>query len=671
MLLAMYWWRAQGASILWPEVYAVGAAVCIGLPPVLVARAIYRAWYITLAAAAAAGFIVLSQVCELLSVVALPGWLQGFPLVDQQFALRPILLNTSLHVGMALLAFTFYLCLLEGDRYRRSLAAQTAALRDAVAEQTRSRHALREERDRVQQYLDAVGEVIGCIDLEGRFTLLNKSGYDLLGHPYGSMEGSAFCMIAPKGDQHALRERFSDVVAGRRQPSGRFEQAVVTASGEERLVLWHNRLLHDSAGAMSGMILSGVDITDHRREEEERRALERRAQQAQRMESLGVLAGGIAHEFNNLLMSLLGNTELALLDVPADSPAAERLAAVETAAQRAARLTREMLDYSGRGPLVVEPVELSALTRDMGQLIKAAVGDRIKVCLEMAEGLPVVEGDSGQLKQVILNLVTNAGEAMAKQGGTLTIRTAAVDMTAKYLATVAPQDALPAGRYVSLEVHDEGVGMDAETRRRAFDPFFTTQFPGRGLGLAAVLGTIRSHRGAIELESTPGEGTSVRVLLPALLSEAAVAKQDGRPAPAWLEKRAVLLVDDDRAVLEVGREYLEILGIAVFTAASGEEALEVLARSLDHVGCVILDHQMPGLESTETRERIEALRPGLPVLLSSGYSHDDLASRMDFTGFAGFLQKPYRSGELAAALREFLEPTGAKAEPIPPVMREA
>ncbi len=651
-LLAYFWLDAQGGPhVALTGSLALGAALCIGIPPLLVAHAIYRVWYISLTAATAMAFIVLSQAFDVLYQLDPPPWLQRFALLDPNFALRAEALNFMLHMGLALLVLTFYLCLFQADRYRRNLAEKTRALSHSVAELTQSRRAVREERDQAQQYLDVAGELIARLDLDGQITLLNRSGYALLGYPEGSLEGRPFTeTLLPERDRERVWDRFRAVIAGGRAPTGRFEQSLVTASGEERLVLWHNQVLLDDEGAISGMLVSGMDITEHRRQEKERRTLEERAQQAQRMESLGVLAGGIAHEFNNLFMSLQGNVELAMLEVPADSPAAERLAMVEATAQRAARLTREMLDYSGRGPLAVQPIDLSALIRGMKHLIKAATGDRIDLRLDLAEGLPKVEGDGKQLKQVIMNLVTNAAEAMSKQGNTLTLHTSAVDMTARELAVYAPRDALPAGRYVAITVRDEGIGMDGETRERAFEPFFSTHSTGRGLGLAAVQGTVRSHQGVIDLESTPGKGTCVRILLPALLSDVARTA----PAPAWHGERAVLLVDDDTAVLEVASEYLEMLGIPVLTATSGDDALQVLAQSLDHVGCVVLDHQMPGLESTETRKQIDALMPGLPVLLSSGYGRDDLASRTDLSGFAGFLQKPYRSAGLVTALQELM-----------------
>jgi signal transduction histidine kinase/CheY-like chemotaxis protein len=375
----------------------------------------------------------------------------------------------------------------------------------------------------------------------------------------------------------------------------------------------------------------------------ERHKFESQLREAQRLESLGLLAGGLAHDFNNLLVGVLGNAELVLADLPADSPLRANVEQIELAGRRAAGLTRQMMAYSGNSRLEVEPVEITPLVEEIVALVKAAISKQATLVLELdRETACTVRGDSAQLSQVVMNLVTNAAESLSAGVGTVTVATGS-EMTDD-------------GPFVFIEVADSGCGMNEETRARMFEPFYTTKFTGRGLGLAAVDGIVRSHGGRIDVRSSPGHGTTCRVLLPT--SAPAVAASQPALAPASGEGGTVLLVDDEPTVLDVGRRILERSGFVVFAAASGAEAVQLIASLEAPLDVAVIDMSMPGLTGLETVSAIRRELPQLPVILTSGYTTDALeALPMD----TRFIQKPYANHALVELLQELIH--GREATP--------
>ncbi|MEM9594965.1 MAG: PAS domain S-box protein, partial [Acidobacteriota bacterium] len=341
------------------------------------------------------------------------------------------------------------------------------------------------------------------------------------------------------------------------------------------------------------------DISERRRAEAERSKLDRRLQQAQKLESLGVLAGGIAHDFNNLLMVILGNASLALQDLGAESTARSDIEQIESAAMRAAELTKQMLAYSGRGHFLVEPTDLSQVVGAMEHLLNTTLGGDVDLRFELRAGLPKVEVDIAQLRQLVLNLVTNASEAL-ESGGRVTVMTGYRHYAQAELESAAFAEVLPEGYYVFLKVLDDGVGMEEDVRARVFDPFFTTKFTGRGLGLAAVLGIVRGHSGGIEVESRPGDGTGVTVLLPCSAPPAAAAAPPPETNDMPDADGTILVVDDDTNVLAMTSRMLGRLGFRVLAAEGGAEALETYARNLGEIDLVILDLSMPRMDGEET-----------------------------------------------------------------------
>jgi nitrogen-specific signal transduction histidine kinase/CheY-like chemotaxis protein len=391
----------------------------------------------------------------------------------------------------------------------------------------------------------------------------------------------------------------------------------------------------------------------------EQTALERNLLETQKLESLGVLAGGIAHDFNNLLTGVLGNAGLARLACPTNSPIRYHLDQIETTALRAAELCKQMLAYAGKGRFVVRQVDLNEVVRENAELLRTSVSRKAQLTFDLAPELPAVLADTAQMRQVVLNLVTNASEALGEQGGQVRVATGTARLVRDTLRTEKLAADLPEGEYTTLEVSDNGPGMPPEVRARVFEPFFTTKFAGRGLGLAAVLGIVRGHRGAIRVESEPGLGSTFRIFLPRSPAPAAgpAAGTEAPPAasrPAWRGEGTVLLVDDEEAPRSAAAWMLKSFGFQVVQACDGLEALEQFHRRAEAFRLVLLDVTMPRLGGQETLRELRRLRPDLPVVLMSGYSEADVREHFAGERPAGFLPKPFRMDDLMDLLRRVL-----------------
>jgi nitrogen-specific signal transduction histidine kinase len=393
------------------------------------------------------------------------------------------------------------------------------------------------------------------------------------------------------------------------------------------------------------------EMEERRQAAEEHRKLEAQVQHAQRLESLGVLAGGIAHDFNNLLASIMGYGSLAAMDLPEDSRPRRSIEQVLIAAKSAADLTQQMLAYSGRGSFVLEPVNLTGLIEGVVRLIESTISKKATLHLHLATGLPCIQADASQIRQVVMNLITNAAESLGDAPGTVEVTTGVAWADEEQWTAMVPGHVLPAGNYVFLEVGDTGCGMDAETQNRIFDPFFTTKFTGRGLGLAAVLGIIRSHQGGIRVHSEPRAGTTFRVMFPAIEATASPELSDLPEAQSWVSEGVVLVVDDQPAVRNLARLILERSGLTVLMATDGKEGVEVFTRHAHEIHAVLLDLNMPGMDGGEVFRHITQLVPGVRVVLCSGYNEQDVNTKLQGRRPAGFLRKPYHPWELVDRLR--------------------
>lgn len=544
-----------------------------------------------------------------------------------------------------------YILVLLGQarRIRTEVEARTVELRREIANREKVEQALNLQKAQAQQYLDVAGVILVLLDHSGRVVLINRMGCDVLGRSEGEILGvDWFEAFVPAGDREALRADFARRVAAQTDAANPFEYAVLDFAGRRRTISWRHVLVRDDQGNVVGTLSSGSDVT-------ERRQMEAQILHAQKLESLGILAGGIAHDFNNILTAVLGHADLALRELAPVSPARGNLHEIATAARRAADLCRQLLAYSGKGRFVVEPIDLSALIGEMTHLIEVSISKKVSLRRHFAPNLPAVDGDATQLRQIVMNLITNASEAIGEAGGEILVTTDSMVCDEAYLQSAQITDRLPAGRYVTIEVSDDGCGMDAGLLERIFDPFFSTKFAGRGLGLAAVLGIVRGHKGGVKVYSEPGQGTTFKVFLPASVSQPRPPESPRDADAQWRGQGTVLIVDDEECVRTLGREMLTRMGFSVLLAEDGRGGLEVFARERERIVCVVLDLTMPKMDGEEAFRLLRAACPDVRVILCSGYNEQDVTQRFVGKGLAGFIQKPFEYATLAARLREALE----------------
>jgi PAS domain S-box-containing protein len=397
------------------------------------------------------------------------------------------------------------------------------------------------------------------------------------------------------------------------------------------------------------------DISERKRNEEERRKLEAKLQHSQKLESLGVLAGGIAHDFNNLLTSILGYTDLALLELPSNSSAHDLIVEAVNGTRRAAELTKQMLAYSGKGRFVVEPVNLSLLAGDMARLLEVSISKKCILKFHCDPNLPTIEADAAQIRQITMNLIINASEAIGDNNGIIVVATGMMCCDRNYLSEAYLDPNLKEGNYVYLEVTDTGCGMSEETRSKIFDPFFTTKFTGRGLGLSAVLGIVRGHKGALKVYTELNKGTTFRVLFPATELPTKFVEKPIVTDPVWRGSGTVLVVDDEESVRGIASQMLSTMGFQVLTANDGREAVEIFRSHSNEIDLVLLDMTMPHLDGKDTFLQMRNIQPQVKAILSSGYNEQTATSQLVGKGLGAFLQKPYRFEDLQAVVRKVLE----------------
>jgi PAS domain S-box-containing protein len=539
------------------------------------------------------------------------------------------------------------------DQSQAAVAAQLRRTQDSESALRVASTELQEGSFRMRAILDNIPDGAWVKDREGRYIAVNAAAARAVGREMDDILGR--CDRELFDPARALEFEESDRSVTESGVPSRIEQRRVDGGGRERDVETITTPIVDEDGQVVGTTGIARDVTDRKRQEQHRRVLETKMQESQKLESLGVLAGGIAHDFNNLLMGVLGNANLARLELPPESPILECVEHIETAALRAAELTKQMLAYSGKGRFVVQHLDLSKVVQEMVHLLGTVVSKKALVQLSLAEGLPPVEADATQIRQVVMNLITNASDALGERAGVLSLTTGKQLADRTYLASTLFDDDLESGEYVYLEVSDNGVGMAPEMQAKIFDPFFTTKFTGRGLGLAAVLGIVRGHRGTIRLYSEPGRGTTFKILFPSAGEGQEAVKAEGDrheagPFPGGM----VLVVDDEHTVRRVATRMLTRLGLEVITVSNGREALEWLDATGRPPKVVILDMMMPEMGGEDAFREIRRRYPALPVILSSGYNEQDATSRFVGRGLAGFIGKPYRLAELRATLERVL-----------------
>jgi PAS domain S-box-containing protein len=604
--------------------------------------------------------LLASLVCVMTGLIPYAPALAQTPIVASQMALPYALGNTissilATFVVVGVIAYIVTQWREAIDHLRRVNADLDRVVEDRtreLARRTLAEGALRESEERYRRLTDNAFDLIAEIDSRGKLLYASPNNRAVLGYDPDELIGRiSFELVHPEERQEATRA-FQDLFVGN------WEREVVTRirhkDGSWRWFEYSGNTYQTPTGERRAVLISR-DITERQQAQLQQQKLEAQMQQTQKLESLGVLAGGIAHDFNNLLVPILGNARLAESELGPDSPVSPFLEQIATAALRTSELTNQLLTYAGRGSLTTRPLDVCELLREMGELIYTAISRKVELRYELPDALPPIEGDPGQLRQVALNLIINASEAMGEESGVVTIGAGTIEADRACLSQTYLGRELPEGPYIYLDIRDNGCGMDEETRSKIFDPFFTTKFTGRGLGLAALLGIVRVHRGAVSVESEPGKGTQFRLLFPCLSSSAAaVEKTIARPRE-WRGSGTVLVVDDEEAVRELLGSVLPRCGLSVIMANDGREAVERFREHASTIAAVLLDLTMPGIGGVEAFVEMRKIRPDARIILSSGYSAVDIAARFEEQEVDGFLQKPYEPEALIQKLRELLE----------------
>jgi PAS domain S-box-containing protein len=515
-----------------------------------------------------------------------------------------------------------------------------------ITERKLADEALRDSELRFRALFEATNDAVFTLDLDGSISTANDRAAALLGYQRDELAARSYHTLIPSGLRAESERVFSSLVTGEVLPL--FESRFLRKDGTEVEVEVSAALVRDKSGGPSHLQSVVRDIT-------ERKSAASALQQAQKLESLGVMAGGIAHDFNNLLTGILGNAMLALEDLAQDDEVRAKVSEIERAALRASELTNEMLAYAGKAQVAVSPLDLNGLVREMSRFLETVLSKKTVMVYRFADDLPGVLGDSTQIRQVVMNLITNGSEALGDQGGTVSVETRIEEVDGATPLADHVGGTLVPGSYIALSVTDTGSGMDEATLARIFDPFFTTKFTGRGLGLAAAIGIVRSHGGALSVQSEPGSGTVFTVFLPSTGEPSVEPDADVGPSNAWRGSGTVLVVDDESGVREVLHGMLSLAGFTVIDVASGPEAIEVVKEKGDEIRLVLLDLSMREMNGDEVFHILQGIQPDLPVILLSGHAADDTAQRFSTIGLAGFVHKPFSWDDLMGAIQRVLE----------------
>ncbi|MCP4247521.1 MAG: PAS domain S-box protein [bacterium] len=526
-------------------------------------------------------------------------------------------------------------------------------LQDEVNERKRSEAALKESEERLRQIAEHTSEVIWLTDwLKKELLYVNPAYETLFGMSCESLYADRHSWtdrIHPEDKDRVSRQFREDADLGRTTDE---EYRLVLDDGEHRWIRDRAIPIFNATGRVSRIVGIAEDVTERKQADAVRRALEEQAQHARRMESLSVLAGGVAHDLNNLLVSVLGHTRLAREQVPPETPVADLLQRIDLSSQRAAELANQMLACSGRGRRSTESVVLNSLAAETIELCAHSIPAGCTLRRQIAEQPLWVEGDPTQLRQVLMNLVINAAEAIGERPGVISLRTGAWEPKADAVPVDSVGDLDSGGSRVFVEVEDTGCGISQTARAKMFDPYYSTKCIGRGLGLAVVQGIVLSHGGALQVRSTPGTGTTMTVVLP---TTARRPKSTDRPDRRRATEPAhahslILVVDDQEVVRTVTQRSLEQYGFRVLTAENGGRAIERFAERPQDIDAVLLDLTMPDMNGMQVFRQMRAVRPDLPIVLTSGYDESDAAREVGQEPHSCFLPKPYAPRELVDAI---------------------
>jgi len=520
-----------------------------------------------------------------------------------------------------------------------------------ITERKRTADALRRERDRAQMYLDIAGVMFIALNKKGEVTLVNKKGCEILGREEKEILGKNwFDHFLPDETKEKVRETYYLLLSGDQEPTEYFENPIRIKGDETRDMAWHNTPLKDETGSIVGTFSSGEDITVRKRMNKEKGQLEVQLQQALKMEAIGTLAGGIAHDFNNILSAILGYSEIALFSIPDKSKARGNIDQVLKAGYRARDLVKQILAFSRQGELEQKPIQIQYVVKEALKLLRSSLPATIEIQQNISTKPGSIMADLTRIHQVLMNLCTNALHALQEDGGVLEIGVQDVRLD----VAKSKELGLVPGGHVVLSVRDTGCGMDRSMLDHIFNPYFTTKDKdvGTGMGLAVVHGIVKEHGGAITVDSEPGKGSLFNVYFPKIIDEDKGEERTVLPMPGGDER--ILFVDDEKPIIDFGRILLQKLGYEVTTKTCPLEALDEFKYHPDDYDLVITDFTMPKMTGDRLAEELMAIRPGIPIILCTGFSErisEEIAADI---GIKGFVMKPIVIRELSEIIRKIL-----------------
>jgi two-component system, cell cycle sensor histidine kinase and response regulator CckA len=490
--------------------------------------------------------------------------------------------------------------------------------------------------EETRSILDSIADAFTTLDGDWRYTFANDTALAMFRRTREELLGKCIWEVFPELTGTRFQAEMQRLAV---EKQGHFEEFF------EPCGIWLENHLYPKR---DGLTMLSRDVT-------QRRQFDEKMRQTAKLESLGVLAGGVAHDFNNLLTGILGNASLAIEMLSPSSPARAILGDLVSASERAAKLTKQLLAYAGKGRFVIEMLDLSATVKEISHLVQLTIPKSAQIQLDLAPELPLIEADAAQIQQLVMNLVINGAEAIPEgTTGNVLVTTRSQHVDESYIGQTFSSSEIQPGDYVTIEVHDTGSGMDQATVARIFDPFFTTKFTGRGLGLSAALGIVRGHKGALKVYSATGKGSTFKVLFPAAATSASMpARTEPRVANLGKCGTTVLVIDDEITVRKIAKTALLHYGFDVILAEGGEHGVEEFR--VNPVDVVLLDLTMPGIGGEDVLRLLRAIRQDVRVILSSGFNEVEVIQRFTGKGLAGFLQKPYNAASLVSKVREVMQ----------------
>lgn len=511
--------------------------------------------------------------------------------------------------------------------------------------QQNERDRLYESEERLRVIFETSESGIILVSPLGVIDFANMRMAEMLGMTLKELIGTSYPDHLHESEKRVGDKRMRQLISGDIQ-SVTLDRRYIRLDGSDFWGHLSGRRLENTDGSLRALVGVISDVTESKLAEEGRRQLEQQFYQAQKLESLGVLSGGIAHDFNNILTVILGHCYIAREYINSEQEYKASFQQVETAANRAANLCRQMLTYAGKSPLVQTPVNLWLLVDEVVKMLQSAIHKNVTIELDLQQDVPEIKGDAGQIQQIIMNLIINAAEAIGDANGSIRVLLTKIAVGKDKEQTDTFGTVFLAGKYACLEVTDTGCGMDEETQKRIFEPFYTTKFTGRGLGMSAIRGIIKSHEGILMLVSQPGNGTTFKICFP--IPEVADYHATGTTALTIPTKTGgtVLLVDDEHTLRNMGKTLIKVLGYSVLTAEHGREALEIYRDHSSEIDLVLLDLIMPVMGGIEAYHELRKITLSLPIVFCSGYSVEPVLELIEHDEHADFVHKPYNPEQL-------------------------